>query len=144
MFFRCYLQKGKVYLPTCGMVSQILFRDVEPVAVVPVLDTGSLRRALHESVERENPIVPHLSWDQHGRPIVLKYAEAKSWAAFERSAVTWSISLENGIYNIQGYRRARDRGWEEDPNQVVTFPPDSSIDAVIDRMIEILQAAAAK
>jgi hypothetical protein len=72
---------------------------------------------------------------------VLKYAGVKTWAAFARSASSWSVKEQDGKYQIIGYRTHHDGHWEEDPEQRITFPPRSTQDEVIDRMIAILQDA---
>lgn len=52
------------------------------------------------------------------------------------------IEEKAGVYRIKGYRRRADRGWEEDPENVVMLPPGSGADDACDRMIAILQEAA--
>ena len=44
--YHMYLRNGKAFIPTFGLVHKGLYRDVEPVAVVDVSDTGALRLSL--------------------------------------------------------------------------------------------------
>ncbi|HLI12664.1 MAG TPA: hypothetical protein VKY65_13795 [Alphaproteobacteria bacterium] len=118
------------------------YREIEPVTAVPVSDAAGLRRAFQETMARGNPVVPNLRRADLPEPVVLKYAGVKSSAAFVRTTLTWDIVVKDGIYRIVGLRRRPDRGWEEDPNQIVTFPPGTSADDVITRMIAILTDAA--
>ena len=124
-----------------GMADKGYYRSVEPVAVAPLSNVVELRRAFRQTIERGNPIVPLLSRAEHPEPVILKYAGLKSWSAFARGTVVWDIQNKDGIWRIIGHRRRPDRGWERDPDQETSFTP---IDAVIDRMIAILQAAAAQ
>jgi hypothetical protein len=56
--------------------------------------------------------------------------------------MTWNIVEEDGSYQIIGNRMHSGGYWEEDPDQKVQFPPGTSVDQVIERMIAILQSAA--
>jgi hypothetical protein len=139
---RChlYLRKGKVFIPTFGRVPGGPYRDIEPVAVVEVSDTEGLRRAFRETIARGNPPVgPYPR--PNPPPVVVKCAGVKSWGAFARGALPWSIEEENGIIQIIGRRRIPD-GWVEDPAQEIIFPPGTTMDDAIDRMIAILQDVA--
>ena len=108
--------------------------------MVEVSDTEGLRRAFRETIARGNPpIGPYPR--SNPPPVVVKYARVKSWGAFARGALPWSIEEENGIFQIIGRRRTLD-GWVEDPEQTIKFPVGTTLDQVIDRMIAILREAA--
>jgi len=143
MFCDCYLRKGIVYIPTEGMMNPGLFRNVEPVAVVPVSERDALHQAFAETIARGNPKVPLPRGSDIPPPLMPKYAGVKSWGAFARGTTTWWISEKEGIYRIQGLRKDG-RGWVPDPDKLDTFPPGTGVDEVIERMIEILQAEAAQ
>ena len=141
MHCHVYLRKGTVFIPTSGVVHKGLHRDVEPVAVVAASDTKAMREALRATIARGNPPTPHYPRGTYPKPIVLKYAGEKSWAAFARDALPWSVKERDGSFQIVGKRKHPD-GWVEDPERKVEFPPGSTVDQVIDRMIAILQDAA--
>ena len=134
-----------MFLPTAGNVHIGLHRDIEPVEVVAVSNTDAMRQAFHATIARGNPPTPHYTHPRgvYPQPVVLKYAGVKSWSAFARGASSWTIKEKNGVYQIVGYRMRPD-GWVEDPEQTTNFPPGSSVDEVIERMIAILQGAARK
>jgi len=73
---------------------------------------------------------------------VVKYAGVKSWGA-SRGASPWIIGERDGRYQIVGHRR-EPNNFAVDPDQSVDFPPSTTLDQVIDRMIGILQATARK
>src|SRR5579884_518926 len=142
MHCHCYLRKGVVYIPTQGEIHKGLYLDIEPVAAIPLSDTKAVHRAFTETIARGNPRVPLPKQSQIPPPLLPKYAGVKSWSAFARGASTWAISDRDGIFRITGHRKDG-RGWVPDSNTVEAFPPDTTVEQIIDRMIAILQEAAA-
>jgi hypothetical protein len=134
------LRNGKVIIPTSGAVHQRLHRDIEPVAVADVFDAEGIRQAIHATIARGNPPTPYYKPGIHPQPVVVKYAGVRSWSAFARGTSTWDIKERDANYRIVGRSLGRD-GWVEDPNKTIDFPPGTSVDIVIDRMIAILQDA---
>jgi hypothetical protein len=138
------LRNGIVYIPTMGKMGEGFYRGVEPVAVVPAKNTEALRQALKATIARGNPTVPQPQRrDDWPPPVVLKYAGVKSWSEFERGRRVWDLKERDRIYQIAGNVRGPN-GWVEDRDQTINFPPDTSVDSVIDRMIAILQDAVGK
>jgi hypothetical protein len=115
---------------------------MEPVEVVPLTNTEGVRRALLSAIARGNPPAPRYSPGNFPPPAVLKYAGVKTWSAFARGTLTWRIEENSGIYQIEGYRRNQKGYWEQDPDQKIVFPPQTTVDTVVDCMIAILQDAA--
>jgi hypothetical protein len=144
MWYKIYLKKGTVYIPTTVNQGRAVYMTVEPVTVVPVADTNALRRAMRDTIPKENAFVPPSIDDARKPPVLLKYTGDKSWPAFMRDTSPWSISEKDDKYQIEGYRTHRKGYWEEDPDNVIKFPTDTKIDEVIDRMIAILQDEAAQ
>ena len=144
MLHSCYLRDGIVYVPTVATRErEPVYTDIEPVAVVPVINTDAVRRALLDLIARKNVIMPTPDAKALRRaPIILKYAGVRSWSAFFRNASTWSITQKNGTYEILGYRKhPTKKYWEEDPGQKIQFPAGTRVDDVVDRMIALLQEA---
>jgi hypothetical protein len=142
MLFSCYLRKGFVYIPTVGKVEGGPYRQIEPVAVLPVSHAVDLQHAFEETMMRGNPAIPNLARADHGDPVILKYAGVKTYSAFGRGAQYWMIEENQGAYQIIGQRKIVPRGWVDDPKQTVRFPAHTELDVVIRRMIVILQEAA--
>jgi|SRR5215469_6032760 len=142
--WHCYLRRGSVFLPTVAKIDRGYYLDIEPVAVVALSNTDGLRGALRETIARGNPPVPSLSREQKRDPLLPKYAGVKTWATFARNASLWSIDEKDGNLQIIGYREAETGGWERDQANLESFPANTKIDEVIDRLIVILQAAAVR
>ena len=77
-------------------------------------------------------------------PVVLKHAGVKTWSAFERGMLFWEITDEDGAFRIAEQRKQSNSMWNDDPEKTITFPPGSTTDQVIERMVSILQEAAKK
>lgn len=142
MLYKCYLRDDLVYVPTVGKRGGA-YTDIDPVAVIPIANEDDLRRALLNAIARKNPAVP-LQKGKWPPPVVLKHAGVKTWAAFDRNSSSWNITENDGNYRIGGYRKHPDGYRVEDHEQEIEFPHGTTIEAVVDRMIAILQQAAAK
>jgi hypothetical protein len=135
-----YLRRGRVFIPTLGLVQKGLYRDIEPVSVIDVTATDPLRQALWETFSRGNP--PTGPYPRpYPPPVIVKHAGVKRWGDFARGASTWTIDERDGSYKIVGYRR-EPNNWAEDPAQEIRFPSGTIVNNVIDRMTSILQNAA--
>lgn len=84
MLYHSYLKNALVYVPTVVKLHTGVYMDVDPVAVLPVVNTDGLRRALLEAIARKNAIVPNPPKDDWPPPVLLKYAGAKTRSAFAR------------------------------------------------------------
>lgn len=143
MHSTCYLRRRIVYIPTLGLMDKGFYRDIEPVAVAPLSNSDAVRRAFAEAFARGNPQVPVPKQPDTSQSVLLKYAGTKTWRAFARDASAWSIDERSGTYKIIGYRKHPPNGWTHDKSLDETFPADTSADKVIERMLAILQQAAA-
>jgi hypothetical protein len=142
MLCHCYLKKGVVYLPTVVNQGTAVYMDIEPVRTVRVADTEGLRRALGDTMSKPNAFVPPSIEDARKPPVMLKYTGDRSWSALQRSGLCWDIQNKDGQYKIAGHRIHEGRYWKRDPKQTIQFPPGTTADDVVDRVIGILQDAA--
>lgn len=145
MHITCFLRRGVVYIPTAGMIERGFYRDIEPVAVVAVSNTDGLRHAFANAVALGNPkIPPPIRGAKQSPPILLKYAGLKSQNTFARQTSHWNFEERNGVFLITHYRNDFPGGWTKDEAKDETFPPGTTAAMVIERMVAILQAAAAE
>jgi hypothetical protein len=143
MDWHVYLKDNVVFVPTTGALDKGVYREIEPVAVVPLSNTEGVRRALQATIARGNPPARY-SAGNFPPPVLLKYAGVKPWSAFARGTLTWSVEQTDGLYRIFGYRKNAKGYWERDPNQKTAFPAGIAADEVIGRLIAIMQNAATK
>ena len=144
MYFSISLRDGVVYLPTMGKMDKGFYRGIEPVAVVPAINSDALRTALLDTIARGNPVVPMLKRREWPPPIVLKYAGVKGWSAFERGMMLWGIEERGGVWQIIGKRKKTDGAMVDDPDRIIAFPTGASVEDVVDRMVAILQQTVRK
>lgn len=142
MYCDVCLRNGTVYLPTMGKMGKGFYRGVEPVAAIAASNTGALRQALADTIARGNPEVPMLRRREWPPPVVLKYAEVRSWSAFERGMRLWSITKNDRNFEISEQKKQPDKMWRSDPVETITFPSESTVDEVVERMVKILRDAA--
>ncbi len=146
MLVSCTLKKGIAYIPTVARTQAGFYITCEPVAVVPAADTEGLRRALQNSLTREIAVIPTPKRDAYPPPVLPKYAGEKTWSAFMRGASEWDIYEKEGNYQITPWVKDPEgsASWVPDSDHKIAFSPNTARDAVIDRMIAILQRAAQK
>jgi hypothetical protein len=143
MLVTCTLKNGIVYVPTNVKTEAGFYMHAEPVAVVPAANTDALWRAFHNVMEEGNKIVPTPKRDAFPPPVLPKYAGEKSWSAFMKGASYWAINKDNGNYDILPYRKDPEGGgWVADRKRISQFPPGTTSEQVIERMIKIIQTAA--
>src|SRR3989442_938141 len=111
MLWHIYLRNEKAYIPTVAQTEAGFYLDVEPVSVALASDSKAVQSTIKEAIKRGNPIVPAPSRSSFPRPVVLKYANLKSWSAFEREASCWTITEKDGCFEIKGALKAASGGW---------------------------------
>ena len=142
LLFTVYLRRKTVYLPTVAKVLTGGHQEIEPVSVVDVSDAKRVSQALKELFNRGNPVLERYSYAEHKEVAVLKCVGIKSYSAFVRQSKTWHVILDGGNYEILGQKRRQDRGWEPDPENEIILPEGASEDDLVERVVEVLQAAA--
>jgi hypothetical protein len=141
MLISCTLRDGIVYVPTVAKTEAGFYMNREPVAAVPAADTTALQRALRDAMRKGNATIPTPKRTEYPPPVLPKYAGLKSWSEFMQGASEWKILERNGNYKIVPYCEDPEGSgsWLENSAHKIEFPPGSTIDDVIDRMIAILQ-----
>lgn len=130
MLWHIYLRKGTVFVPTVAKTEAGFFVDVDPVAVIESSDHASIVDAIKATVIKGNPIIETPTRAAFPKPVILGYANVKSWATFEKSALCWIISKKENILQLRPQRKNPDRGWEDDPDKVQTFTGTSAVDEI--------------
>src|SRR5882757_6079966 len=123
MLWHLYLRDGRAYVPSVGQTEAGFYLDIEPVEVALAVDTDALQRAITEVIQRGNPKIPTPARAAFPKPVVLKYAKVKSWSAFEKGCLNWTVVEKDGVYHVKPDRKRPDRGWEDDPTRIETLPP---------------------
>jgi|SRR5450756_683643 len=141
MVWHIYLRNRTAFIPTVAQTDAGFFLDVDPVGVVSTTDTEALQHAVKQAIGRGNPKVPTPTRAAFPKPVVLKYTKVKSWPAFERDCLYWTIVEKDGVYHVIQGRKRLDRGWEDDPERIEALPPGADIDEVAQRVTSSVQTA---
>jgi hypothetical protein len=141
MLWNVYLRQGVAYIPTVAQTDAGFFLDVDPVAVVSATDTEALQHAIKQAIGRGNPKVPAPTRAAFPKPVLLGYAKVKSWSAFEKGCLSWTIVEKNGVYCVKPGLKRPDHGWEDDPKRIEALQPGTDIDEVAQRVTSSVQAA---
>ena len=131
MLWNVYLRYGVAYVPTVAQTDAGFFLDVDPVAVVSATDTEALQHAIKQAIGRGNPKVATPTRAAFPKPVLLKYAKVKSWSAFEKGCLNWTIVEEDGVYQVKPGRKWPDRGWEDDPSEARHFCPERALTGLL-------------
>src|SRR5882672_2271708 len=118
MLWNVYLRNGIAFIPTVAQTDAGFFLDIDPVAVISATDAEALQDPIKQAMGRGNPKVPTPTRAAFPKPVVLKYAKVKSWSAFEKGCLNWTIVVEDGVYHIKRGRKRPDHGWEDDPKHI--------------------------
>src|SRR3954463_14722314 len=134
-----YSHRGTVYVPTLVRVEAGFYLEIEPVDVVALNQRQKLVAVLRNAMQRELPVVPTPTRDDFPKPVILKYAKVRSLRQFEREAKRWRISAIDQRYTLTPYRLRPDSGWEEDTEKEILLPNGTTLDAMLEELVERLQ-----
>jgi len=141
MLWNVYLRNGIAFIPTVAQTDEGFFLDVDPVGVVSATNTEALQHAIKQAIGRGNPKVPAPTRAAFPKPVLLRYAKVKSWSAFEKGCLNWTIVEKGDVYHVKQGRKRSDAGWEDDPKRIEALPPGIGIDEVARRVTSSIQAA---
>jgi hypothetical protein len=114
-----YYRSSKFIIPTTARVDAGFFIDIEPVSIVPGKDEAALRASIQTAVERGNPTIAARPRTELPKPVVLAHAGVKSWSAFERGSICWTLTQEDGCYVVTSTGRPTNGKWVDDPANTV-------------------------
>ena len=129
-----YVTPTVAYVPTVAKTEAGFFLDVEPIEAVSIADRQQIQAALKRAILSGNPTVPTPDRETLSKSAVLRYANARTWASFEKRASCWEITKRADQYVVQRMKRRSDRGWEDDPSNAEALPLDIAIDELVARM----------
>jgi hypothetical protein len=135
-FWQLIVRKGQVLIPTMARTEAGFYLAVEPIVVVDSRNFDAVAAAFLDAIHRGNPIVPTPSRDNYPPSLLLKYSNAKSLPAFEKSAQRWKLGRYSAEYAVVPYRPGRNGGSEEDVGSRETFSIAEPIESVVGRLIE--------
>lgn len=142
------LYQGIIYIPTVHRVEGHGFLVMKaPIDAVSPEQAEGLREAIRAALARGNPSMSadeaRATLNDDRNSDTLRATQAKSWFALDRqTAGLWTLAEENGLYEIRVDEPLETRGWHEDETKRIRFPPGTSVDDVINRLIAMIQECA--
>jgi hypothetical protein len=141
------LYNDVVYIPTSYLVERGgPFFEGEPLESVSVEQTKRLRLAFLAAIDRGNAPISRAqvaAFRAVNTPPMLVATGARSWNALDKEMKgSWSIVEKDGVYQIRVDQPMEPRGWHEDKAKRVEFPLGTPVEAVIDRLIAMIQERA--
>jgi hypothetical protein len=139
-----YLRKGMVYIPTSRLIPGSYYRQTEPVQVAPASDITALSEAIERAIAIGNPFITEAEAAASPSWMTVARTGVKSWSAFERGALTWSLGTDpkTGAYRMRPYVALKGGGWAPERVLLFTLPADTPIPEVARRAAEVVSDAA--
>lgn len=140
MFCHLYILNGIAYIPTAAKTEAGYYMDIEPVEVISSSDKVAFAQSIKRTIIRGNPTVPTPTRATgFPKPVVLKYANLKSMAAFEKKASSWHLDEKNGLFIIEQWQNRPQGGWVPDPARTESLPMGTPIDEAVRRLVDKIQ-----
>jgi hypothetical protein len=130
--------KGTAYIPTIGD-GPIAHVDVEPVEVVPVLETEALGAAIRRTIARGHPKVNATPAAKDW--VLLKHTKVRSRSALEQIAKYWHLMEYRNHYEVQQWKCYPTGGWIPDKDREEVLPSGTSLEDAVKRFVEVLQSS---
>lgn len=133
--YRLYVHRTRVLIPLTAKTTDGIFVEQEPVQVIDTSDSKLVMEKLLKLIKHGNPVVRPLTMEEMKIPVVPRHAGVKTWAAFEKSAISWSIVINGPKYQLCPQRRLR-RGWEDDPDKIEIFSGEEALSKLLSSLAE--------
>lgn len=139
-----YLRKGSVYIPTSRQIPGSYYREAEPVQVALASNLGAVIEAFERAIQAGNPPITEQEAAAVASWVTLARTGVRSWPAFERGALTWSLNTDpkTGEYRMRPYDPLKGGGWAPSRIPVFALPADTPISEVARRAAEVVCDAA--
>ena len=125
-----YIHEGTAFFPTVAQTEAGFFLDIEPISMISATDRIAIEDAIKNVIAKGNPPAPAPDPFTKQKAAILKYTKVKTWKAFEKSALMFSIVKVDGIYKLKPQKHRKDRGWEADTERVEILPAGTTIEEV--------------
>lgn len=99
MRLKVYVIGNRVIVPTVSRAKAGYYLETEPVATLD-LNSPTLPATLTGFIERGTPEVDTPSRANFPKPVVLRYANVKSWKRFSEIADLWELHEHSGNYEL--------------------------------------------
>lgn len=120
-----YYRNGRFLIPTVAKTEAGFFLDVAPVLVLQQGQPEALAEGLRKVILAGNPVVLTPTRGSFPKPVVLEPAGVKSWSAFEKKSICWTITKAGDQFEVSVTSRNSKGGWADNPAATVKIPEHS-------------------
>ncbi len=138
-----YVRAGRLLAPTTGVTPDGIFKDIEPVDVVELVDKPRSIAAISRVIALGNPIVPDMPRHLQSNPIVLGYAKVRSWSAFVKGCHCLGVRKRADGYEVFSMKNSPSGGWIPDLTTLDRQPIHATVQQVAEELYMKAMAAAA-
>lgn len=135
--------KGKAFLPSYAEYSSGIVVHVEPVHVTELSISGLLS-SISKVLSSECILLPDPSpeeWKKRKDPILVATG-AKSWRELARKGASYGLEWTDQGIRLDISRLDKKGRWEIDPNKVKILPHDTSMDYIVEIILEDIKTRA--
>lgn len=129
---------NRAYLPTLAIFESGIYVNTEPVYVVD-LTIEDLTKAIQAVKDAGHEILPSPKTREEflaRKSPMLTATGARSWKKLTKKGINYSIDWTENQIRIDMSRLDKKGRWENDPNKVRIFPPDTLITEIIETILE--------
>jgi hypothetical protein len=140
MLIHVYVHEGRVLIPTLGTDESGIYTEAEPIEVIDPPQEQKVEEAFKRAVARGTPNVEGSGTGGSIPPIVLAAKEI-SRSSFEGSARLWSVLDRGDTFEIVPTKLSTDGGFEDDEDNKEVLPSTGGIDALAQRVAQLVVSA---
>lgn len=129
---------GRAYVPVIDLYEHGLYVDSEPVYVV-ALSKEELVKAVRAVKDAGHKIIPRPKSREEflaRKDPVLATTGAKSWKNLAKTGASYTIDWALDKIQLDMSRLDKKGMWEYDPEKKRLFPPDTSIEEIVEIILE--------
>lgn len=130
------IKNDKVFIPVLGKTKSGLYIDNEPVFICDV-DKGQILENIKNVYDIGHPLLQILNSSdrKEHEKVMLKATGARSWKELGRTGICYTLGWGNQL--VVTFSRLDKRGrWEYDPNKTKKLALDTSIEEVIQLILD--------
>ncbi len=129
---RFYLSAEQVIIPTVARTEEGFYTDVEPVAVIDIKDSDTIKESMLAVLSRDNPEIPTPARVEEPGSVVLDALGIKKWAVFEKKAVLYTVHKRAESIVVYATGRGADGMWIEQKNREKQFEAETPLVEIVD------------
>jgi hypothetical protein len=121
------IYKDQAFVPTTSQVVSGPHLDTDPIEIVP-LDAQNLADALGRAIERGNPRIPPVNYEEYRRnDPTLKATSAKSWKALARAGASYGVIVDENEIALYISKLDKQGRFVDDNEKTQRFPRDTDL-----------------